>query len=119
MNISCEFHYDSAHLLPNVPDGHKCGRLHGHTYLLTVTVAGPVDPDTGWVCDFADIKQVVTPIIDLLDHCYLNDVPGLDNPTVEVQLQWLWDKLATLPVVELRLREGLNNEGRLGLNTHE
>lgn len=114
MIIACEISYDSAHNLPNVPPGHKCARLHGHTYILSLAVEGKVDEHTGWVIDFADIKAAVEPIIELLDHRYLNQVPGLANPTVEVQLQWLWDRLSPLlPLAELRLREGLHNEGRL------
>lgn len=110
MNVTCEFHYDSAHRLPYVPAGHKCGRLHGHTYTLEVTVSGDVGP-VGWVVDFADVKAAVEPFVALLDHTYLNDVPGLDNPTVEVQLPWLWDRIkAGLPgLTRLVLQEGVAN----------
>jgi 6-pyruvoyltetrahydropterin/6-carboxytetrahydropterin synthase len=111
MKILRPYHYDSAHRLPNVPDGHKCGRLHGHTYSLTVIVEGPVDDDSGWVMDFVDVDPPVEALIKLLDHHYLNDVEGLENPTVERQIEWLWEQLITdLPLVQLRLREGLNNE---------
>jgi 6-pyruvoyltetrahydropterin/6-carboxytetrahydropterin synthase len=108
MQISCDFHYDSAHRLPHVPPGHKCGRLHGHTYQLTVTLNGPVKVD-GFVADFADIKHVVQPVIDLLDHHYLNDIEGLENPTVEVQLPWIWGRICLDGLHELRLQEGLAN----------
>lgn len=108
MRISCEFHYDSAHKLPYVPEGHKCGRLHGHTYTLTVTVDGPVRPD-GFVVDFADIKTAIKPLLDQLDHHYLNDIPGLHNPTVEVQLPWIWDRLDLPNLAELTLQEGKSN----------
>ena len=108
MKLSCEFHYDSAHRLPHVPEGHKCGRLHGHTYHLTVTVDGPVRDD-GFVLDFADIKAAVKPVIAQLDHYYLNEVPGLENPTVEVQLEWLWDRIGLSELYELQLREGESN----------
>lgn len=108
MRIRREFHYDSAHRLPNVPDGHKCGRLHGHTYRLIVELTGPVDPTTGWVMDFADIDAEVDLYLSDLDHHYLNDV--IDNPTVENQLIWLWERLSDdLPLSELTLFEGLNN----------
>lgn len=106
MKISRDFHYDSAHLLLHVPEGHKCGRLHGHTYILTVTVQGPVD-DVGWVMDFADVDSMVKPLVDALDHRYLNEI--IDNPTVENQLLWLWDKMSLPGLCELRLQEGLNN----------
>ena len=108
MKLSCEFHYDAAHFLPKVPDGHKCGRLHGHTYILTVTVDGPVRDD-GFIVDFADVKQIIEPVIKELDHRLLNDVPGLENPTVEVQLEWLWHRIALPDLAELTLQEGRSN----------
>jgi 6-pyruvoyltetrahydropterin/6-carboxytetrahydropterin synthase len=108
MRITTEFHYDSAHRLPLLPDTHKCSRLHGHTYRLLVTLDGPVGMD-GFVIDFADVKAIVEPLIKKLDHHYLNDIPGLDNPTVEVQLGWLWDRIPLTELVELTLFEGLHN----------
>lgn len=108
MRISCEFHYDSAHMLPYVPPGHKCGRLHGHTYQLTVTLNGPVQAD-GFVIDFAVVKEALKPILEQLDHHYLNNVSGLENPTVEVQLPWIWERLNLPYLSELTLKEGLNN----------
>lgn len=106
MRLSCEFHYDSAHFLPAVPEGHKCGRLHGHTYRLQVTLDGPVQSD-GFVIDFADVKQAVAPVIKQLDHYLLNDV--ITNPTVENQLLWLWERIDLPTLSELTLHEGLNN----------
>lgn len=108
MKISCEFHYDSAHYLPYVEDGHKCGYMHGHTYVLTVAIEGPLD-ERGWVVDFADVKHAVDPLIKQLDHRLLNDVAGLENPTVEVQLEWLWQRINLPGLAELTLREGLSN----------
>ncbi len=108
MKLSCEFHYDSAHSLPRVPEGHKCGRLHGHTYVLTVSVKGPVRED-GFICDFADVKAAIAPLIKQLDHRLLNDIDGLENPTVEIQLEWLWERINLPGLSELTLREGLNN----------
>ncbi|ROQ30039.1 6-carboxytetrahydropterin synthase QueD [Gallaecimonas pentaromativorans] len=89
-----DFSFDSAHRLPHVPAGHKCGNLHGHTFGVRVEVTGEVDPYTGWVMDFADLKAVVKPLIDQLDHCYLNEIEGLENPTSEVLAKWIWDQLA-------------------------
>jgi 6-pyruvoyltetrahydropterin/6-carboxytetrahydropterin synthase len=80
--------------------------MHGHTYVLTVTIDGPVN-GIGFVVDFTDVKAVVDPLIAHLDHQVLNEV--IDNPTVEVQLEWFWKQLAGLPVCELTLREGLHN----------
>lgn len=108
MQISCDFHYDAAHRLPLVEAGHKCSRLHGHTYQLAVTVSGLVNAQ-GFVIDFADVKAAVKPVIDQLDHYYLNDIAGLENPTVEIQLPWLWRRINLPGLYELTLREGLNN----------
>lgn len=102
-----EFTFESAHRLPNVPPGHKCARLHGHSFMVRVTVEGPVGVESGWVMDFADIKGAFSPIHEQLDHRYLNDVPGLENPTSEVLARWLWRALVpTLPnLAEIQVRE--------------
>ncbi|MDQ0679687.1 6-pyruvoyltetrahydropterin/6-carboxytetrahydropterin synthase [Arthrobacter pascens] len=89
-----EFTFEAAHRLPNVPDGHKCSRLHGHSYRVEVHVAGAVGDDTGWVQDFGDIKAAFKPLEDQLDHNYLNEVPGLENPTSEILAKWIWTRLA-------------------------
>lgn len=100
MEIFREFKFEAAHSLPHAPEGHKCRRLHGHSYRLFVHVEGPVDPKTGWVVDFADIKRGVAPIIDMLDHHHLNDIPGLEQSTVENLARWLWPRLkAAVPLL--------------------
>lgn len=114
MRLSCEFHYDSAHYLPMVPEGHKCGRMHGHTYHLTVTIQGDVRDD-GFIVDFADLKQAVEPVVKQLDHYLLNDI--IDNPTVENQLTWLWERLNLPGLHELTLREGEANTASLTAET--
>ncbi len=88
-----EFTFEAAHLLPHVPPGHKCGRLHGHSYRIGVHVRGPVDEDAGWVVDFADIERAFGPVHECLDHRYLNEVPGLENPTSEHLARWIWCRL--------------------------
>ena len=80
IEIFKEFSFEAAHRLPNVPPGHKCERLHGHSFHVRVTVRGPVDPGTGWVMDFGDLKAAFRPLHDRLDHRYLNDVPGWRTP---------------------------------------
>ena len=102
-----EFTFEAAHRLPNVPDGHKCARLHGHSYLAVVHVAGQVGEDTGWVQDFGDIKAAFKPLEEELDHHYLNEVPGLENPTSEVLAKWIWDRvIRDLPnMTEVHVRE--------------
>jgi 6-pyruvoyltetrahydropterin/6-carboxytetrahydropterin synthase len=96
MDIYKEFTFEAAHRLPNVPDGHKCKRLHGHSFRVEVHVSGPLDATLGWVMDFADLKRVVKPVIARLDHYYLNDIPGLENPTSEVIACWLWQEIKPL-----------------------
>lgn len=93
MQIFKEFGFEAAHLLPFVPEGHKCKRLHGHSFRVEVHVLGPLHGELGWVMDFADIKAAVKPVIARLDHRYLNEIPGLENPTSEVLAEWLWREL--------------------------
>ena len=96
MIIFKQFTFDAAHFLPNVPEQHKCRRLHGHTYHLTIFVKGELLANEGWVLDFGDLKEKVKPVIDLVDHAYLNDIAGLENPTAELFSVWLWDRIKPL-----------------------
>lgn len=101
MEIYKDFSFESAHLLPNVPEGHKCGRLHGHSFHVRIVVTGNVGETSGWVMDFAVIKSIVKPIINQLDHYYLNEIEGLENPTSENIAKWIWNKLKpNLPELE-------------------
>lgn len=101
MTIFKQFTFDSAHFLPLVPDAHKCKQIHGHTYKLTIYIDGPLDKSSGWVTDFAEVKQIVGATIDLVDHKLLNDVEGLENPTCELLATWLWDKIKkSLPLLK-------------------
>lgn len=93
MELFKEFSFDSAHRLPRVPEGHKCGRLHGHTFIVRLYVSGPVDETYGWVMDFADIKKAFKPLYEQLDHHYLNEIEGLENPTSENLARWIWRRL--------------------------
>ena len=98
MEIFKAFTLESAHRLPNVPAGHKCARVHGHSFRVELHVSGPVDEHLGWVMDFADVKAAFDPLYRRLDHHYLNDVPGLENPTSENLAKWIWQRLKpTLP----------------------
>ena len=93
MRIFKVFQIEAAHRLPSVPPGHKCARLHGHSFRIRVHVEGPVDPMTGWVCDFSALKTAFAPLHEALDHRYLNDITGLENPTSERLAQWIWQRL--------------------------
>jgi 6-pyruvoyltetrahydropterin/6-carboxytetrahydropterin synthase len=98
MWIHTTFQFEAAHRLPNVAPDHKCARLHGHSFRATVWVRGDVGAESGWVMDFADVKAAFAPLHDQLDHHYLNEVVGLENPTSEVLAVWIWERLApTLP----------------------
>jgi 6-pyruvoyltetrahydropterin/6-carboxytetrahydropterin synthase len=88
-----EFTFEAAHRLPNVPAGHKCARLHGHSYRVLVRVEGSMDPEFGWVQDFGELKSAWKSIESDLDHRYLNEVPGLENPTSEMLAEWIWARL--------------------------
>ena len=94
MVVFKEFTVEAAHRLPSVPADHKCARLHGHSFRIEVHVSGAVGTDTGWVVDFADIKAAFSPLEKQLDHHYLNEVPGLENPTSENIARWIWERLA-------------------------
>lgn len=94
MEIFKVFHIEAAHLLPNLPTTHKCRRLHGHSFRVEVHVAGEVQPSAGWVMDFAMLKEHVAPVFETLDHQYLNEIPGLENPTSENLAHWIWQRLA-------------------------
>jgi 6-pyruvoyltetrahydropterin/6-carboxytetrahydropterin synthase len=100
MEIWKEFTFEAAHKLPHLPDDHKCTRLHGHSFRVRVYVAGEPDPELGWVVDFANIKKAFEPILEQLDHYYLNEIEGLENPTSEVLAKWIWHHLKPgLPIL--------------------
>jgi 6-pyruvoyltetrahydropterin/6-carboxytetrahydropterin synthase len=100
MDIFKEFTFEAAHRLPNVRPGHKCGRLHGHSFRVEVHVRGEVDARSGWVIDFADIKDAFNPLFEQLDHNFLNEIEGLSNPTSERIAEWIWSRLQpTLPAL--------------------
>jgi 6-pyruvoyltetrahydropterin/6-carboxytetrahydropterin synthase len=106
MDLFTEFSFEAAHRLPNVPPDHKCARLHGHSFQVRLTVTGPVDPRMGWVIDFAEVNQAFAPLHAALDHHFLNEIEGLENPTSEIIAQWIWKRLkpelAMLSAVEVR-----------------
>ena len=96
--LSKTFRFEAAHRLPFVPEGHKCGRLHGHSYQIDLIVDGDVDPATGMVVDFAEITEAWQPLHAVLDHYYLNEIEGLENPTSEVLSAWIYKRIKpTLP----------------------
>jgi 6-pyruvoyltetrahydropterin/6-carboxytetrahydropterin synthase len=107
MDIYKQFTFEAAHLLPNVPPDHKCRRLHGHSYRVTAVISGEPDIESGWVMDFADLKSAFGECRARLDHRYLNEIPGLENPTAEQIAIWIWKQLRPgLPTLsEIRIDE--------------
>ena len=107
LKIFKEFSFEAAHRLPNVPSDHKCFRLHGHSFALRISVEGDVGAESGWVMDFSDISNAFEPILKQLDHYYLNEIEGLENPTSENVARWIWERLQPgLPQLsEVEIRE--------------
>lgn len=100
VRLSKTFRFEAAHSLPTFPDGHKCRRLHGHSFKFDVFVEGNVEDAKGYLIDYGDIKRSVDPIVRQLDHYHLNDIAGLENPTSEVIAKWLWEHIRpTLPML--------------------
>jgi 6-pyruvoyltetrahydropterin/6-carboxytetrahydropterin synthase len=93
MELRKTYQFEAAHRLPRLPEGHKCRRLHGHSFSVEIAVTGECDPGPGWVMDYADISRAFKPVWEELDHRYLNEIPGLENPTSERLARWIWDRL--------------------------
>lgn len=89
-----EYRFEAAHRLPKVPPGHRCARLHGHSYKLEIVISGETAEESGWLLDFYDLDRAVQPIVEALDHRMLNDLDGLGNPTCERLCCWIWQRLA-------------------------
>ncbi len=93
MDIYKKFSFDSAHYLPNLPEDHKCKRMHGHTFNVEIHITGNINQEIGWIMDFSEIKTICDPVIEKLDHRVLNDIKGLNNPTSENLAKWIWEKV--------------------------
>ena len=93
VRLTRDFTFEAAHLLPKAPEGHKCRRLHGHSFRVEISVEGDVDPATGWFLDYGEITRLVEPLRKQLDHYYLNEVKGLENATSENLAGWIWERL--------------------------
>ena len=113
MEIYKDFSFDSAHFLPHIPKENKCSRVHGHTYTLRVYIKGNPTKEQGWIMDFKELKNCVSPIIEKLDHQLLNDIPGLENPTAENITIWFWQNLQ--PILPLLSRIELKETATTGV----
>src|ERR1041385_882715 len=94
MRLERSYRFEAAHYLPRVPPGHKCARMHGHSYQIEIAIEGEIDQERGWVIDFADIDEQAAPLVRQLDHQVLNEIEGLANPTSELLARWWWQRLA-------------------------
>jgi 6-pyruvoyltetrahydropterin/6-carboxytetrahydropterin synthase len=105
MRIFIEDSFDSAHWLPNVPEGHKCHNMHGHTYRIRLEFGGDVDPKMGWVIDYSDVKAMWNVVKRRLDHHLLNDIPELSNPTCERIAEFIRNALHSIGLKRIEIRE--------------
>jgi len=94
VRLTKDFSFEAAQTLPNVPEGHKCRQMHGHSFRIEISVEGEVDEATGWFYDHARISRAMNPMLDQLDHSYLNEIEGLENPTIENMCRWFWERLS-------------------------
>ncbi len=111
VHLRHQFRFESAHFLPNVPEDHKCRRMHGHSFVVEVVVKGPICEKQGWFDDYSETKSAIAPVRDSLDHYCLNDIEGLSNPTSEHLAVWIWRKLVQdLPSLHcISVHETCNN----------
>lgn len=109
-----EVTFAAAHFLPNVPEDHKCRRMHGHSYTAKIGIMGP-HQITGMVMDFAELRAIWTDHCGELDHSVLNEIKGLENPTAEVIAVWIFERMEiaiawktkdTVKLVYIEVREG-------------
>lgn len=101
IELAREYRFEAAHRLPRLPSTHKCARLHGHSFKFEVLLEGEVNDETGFLIDFGDVDEIVHPLVEQLDHYYLNEIEGLENPTSELLAAWLWRRLRPeLPMLQ-------------------
>ncbi|MCH2141771.1 MAG: 6-carboxytetrahydropterin synthase QueD [Phycisphaerales bacterium] len=93
MELEKTFRFEAAHWLPTFPEGHKCRRMHGHSFAVDICIAGTVDPALGYLMDYGQISQAWAPLDEALDHRLLNEIEGLENPTSEMLAAWIWGRL--------------------------
>ncbi len=93
MEVYKTFSIEAARSLPNLPEGHPCKKIHGHSFKITITVEGQINEDIGFVIDFSEIDTAFSSVHKIIDHSYLNDIKGLENPSSENLCKWIWTKL--------------------------
>jgi 6-pyruvoyltetrahydropterin/6-carboxytetrahydropterin synthase len=110
VSLSKSIRFEAAHWLPTFPEGHKCRRMHGHSFVVDVVVEGEADPEAGYLMDFGEVKAACQPIEDQLDHRLLNEIEGLENPTAEMLARWIYERIKPrLPLLsKVRVHETCN-----------
>ena len=102
VSLTKSFRFEAAHWLPTFPDGHKCRRMHGHSFVVDVIVEGEVAESAGYLIDYGQMKAAIKPVEEQLDHYLLNEIPGMENPTAEMLSRWVWQKLKpALPLLSV------------------
>ena len=94
--MKVQYRIESARRLSHLPPSHPCSRVHGHSFIITLTLFGPWNEELAWMYDYHDLEQKIRPILNTLDHRYLNDVPGLEKPTSEALCVYLFNKIKAL-----------------------
>ena len=107
MELFVKFDFAASRSLTKLPKEHPCSRVHGHTFEVQITLVGEVDPSTGFMVDFSLVEEKLDNVKAIVDHRYLNDINGLENPTTEILAQWLWQNLSRdlTTLTEIRVKE--------------
>ena len=88
-----EFNFDAAHQFMHKPVGHKYRALHGHSFRVEVAVRGEPQAETGFIVDFETLEKACAELRESLDHNFLNEIPGLETPSLENISRWIWQRL--------------------------
>jgi len=89
LEITKSFTFEAAHHFRQMPEGHPYRRLHGHSFVAEITLSGPPDSEMGWVTDFAEVDRALDGVRNRLDHNLLNEIEGLENPSLENLAMWI------------------------------
>jgi len=108
--IAKQFTFEASHVLSQLPQGHQCSRLHGHSYRVEIILQSPTLDGRGFVLDYGDLSDFRYLISSQLDHRHLNDVLKDIPPTAENIARWLYDqaKKQYPQMIAIRVYETIN-----------